>query len=133
LENRKFGNRSIPSLFRIFRFTGQISLLVGILLLKKKGKGKHAHTRLNGKIGKQDLGMEGGKETLRARARRVLWRCALWCFFAPFFVFVGFLLYLCGKSDIFLYSINETGNYVAKRSFFYVSLLVIVFFSFFVL
>lgn len=40
MENRKFGNRSIPSLFRIFRFAEQISLLVGILLLKKKGKGK---------------------------------------------------------------------------------------------
>lgn len=28
--------------------------------------------RLNGKIEKQDLGMEGGEETLRAHARR--WR-----------------------------------------------------------
>ncbi len=34
---------------------------------KKEGKKKYAHTRLNGKIEKQDLGMEGGEETLRAR------------------------------------------------------------------
>lgn len=67
--------------------------------IKEKGKEKHAHTRLNGKIEKRDLGMEGGEETLRAHARRVLRRCALWCvFFASFFVFVGFLLYFCGKS-----------------------------------
>lgn len=56
---------------------------IGLLLLKKRGKEKHAHTRLNGKIEKQDLGMEGGEETLRARARRRRTFCPAVCILLP--------------------------------------------------
>ena len=51
--------------------------------IKKRGKEKHAHTRLNGKIEKQDLGMEGGEETLRARARRRRAFCPAVCILLP--------------------------------------------------
>lgn len=96
IENSGIG--VFPHSFGFFRFAEQISLLVGILLLKKRGKGKHAHTRLNGKIGKQDLGMEGGEETLRARERRMLWRCALWYIFRAVSCFCQFLFVLLWRN-----------------------------------
>lgn len=107
MENRKFGNRSIPSLFRIFRFTGQISLLVGILLLKKKGKGKTRAYALEWKNRKTRLrdGGWGGNPTGARETGAVAVR-----FFALFFVFVGFLLYLCDKTKIVVIHKNKNGK-----------------------
>ena len=62
--------------------------------------------RLNRKIEKRDLGMEGGDETLRARARR--WRdvrtgvyMLVLQNFSRFFCICQILLYLCGVQKLF--------------------------------
>lgn len=80
--------------------------------IKEKGKEKHAHTRLNGKIEKRDLGMEGGEETLRAHARRVLRRCALWCvFFCVVLCFCRFFVVLLWqKLNIVVIHKNKNGK-----------------------
>lgn len=111
MENRKFGNRSIPSLFRIFRFTGQISLLVGIFLLKKKGKGKTRAYALEWKNRKTRLrdGGWGGNPTGARETGAVAVRLVV-RFFALFFVFVGFLLYLCDKTKIVVIHKNKNGK-----------------------
>lgn len=41
---RKFGNRNIPSLFRIFRFTGQISLFSRNTPIKKEREQKQEYS-----------------------------------------------------------------------------------------
>nr|DAG96088.1 MAG TPA: hypothetical protein [Herelleviridae sp.] len=42
--------------------------------------------------------MEGGEETLRARERRMLWRCALWYIFRAVSCFCQFLFVLLWRN-----------------------------------
>lgn len=91
MENRKFGNRSIPSLFRIFRFAEQISFSRNTPIKEKRERKTraYAHEGENRKTRLRDGGWEGNptgaRETGAVAMRPVVLFRAVLCF-CRFFV-----------------------------------------------
>lgn len=98
IENSGIG--VFPHSFGFFRFTSQISFLVGILLLRKVRKDKRESMLLL-KEGKKKSAYVYEKRIKRFRdggwGRKPFGRARLCChIFALFLAFVGFCLYFCG-------------------------------------